>query len=179
MDCISQFASLVVIDALKDGHGGQEVFVPVTLVLSGILNDVIEGITIKLPKSHRRLCNNCSCSRRIIQKCKLTKGITSLVCLQKCWLCGVSIQALAAVKFTIFNDEKNTASLTLGDNSSTLFELLFFHSINYNVELFRAKCLEHESHLQSLCDLVFNFLRFGNNIWYVFLLLVELAVNLS
>ena len=52
-DGIGDLTTLVVVNALKDGNRGEEVFVTGTFACCCILHDMIEGISIKLIKSAR------------------------------------------------------------------------------------------------------------------------------
>ena len=50
-DSIGDLATLVVVNALKDGNRGEEVLVTGTFVRGCILHDVIEGVAIELIES--------------------------------------------------------------------------------------------------------------------------------
>ena len=49
-DGVSYFAPLVVINTLQNGYRREEVLISITLVLSGILHNVIECVAVKLPE---------------------------------------------------------------------------------------------------------------------------------
>ena len=81
LDGIGDLAALVMVDRLEDRDGREEIFVSITLVLSGILHDVSESVTVELPKRNCGFGNNSGGTGSVVKKSELTEGITRLVCL--------------------------------------------------------------------------------------------------
>ena len=82
-DSVCDLTPLVVVHALKNGDGRQEIFIPIALVLCSVFHDVVEGVAIQLPKSNIGLGHDSGGSGSIVEKGKLTKGITWPVSLQE------------------------------------------------------------------------------------------------
>ena len=78
-DSIGDLATLVVVNALKDGNRGEEVFITSTFVGGCVLHDVIEGIPIELIESASSGCYDGCSSRCVVEKGKFTESFTLLV----------------------------------------------------------------------------------------------------
>lgn len=63
------------VHVLQNGHGGEEVLVLLPLALGGVLNDVVEGLSIEGPERCIGVGHNGGSSRSIVEKGQLTKDV--------------------------------------------------------------------------------------------------------
>jgi hypothetical protein len=66
-DSVCNLAPLVMVHALKNGDGRQEIFVPIPHVLCSVFHDVVEGVAIQLPESNIGLGHDGSGSWSIVE----------------------------------------------------------------------------------------------------------------
>uniref|UniRef100_A0A7S3HZM5 Uncharacterized protein n=1 Tax=Favella ehrenbergii TaxID=182087 RepID=A0A7S3HZM5_9SPIT len=179
LDGVSDLASLVVVHGLQNGDGLQEVFVLVALVLSGILHDVVEGVSVELPERNGGLGHNRRCSRRVVEQGQLSEGVAWLVSLQECCFLVLGLHAPRAIQLALLHDVEDRASLILRDDGGSRLELLLLHRIDDDVKLGLVQGLEHERHLQAHLYFVFHLLRLRHHVGLILLLFVVAAENLS
>ena len=108
LDSVGNLTALVMVDALEDGDGGEEVFVAVALVLGSILHNMIESVAVKLPKVYIALGHNGCSTWSIVQECKLSEGLTRLVRFEVSGFSISWVEALAAVELALLHNEEHS-----------------------------------------------------------------------
>ncbi len=82
------------VHVLQDGHRRQELFELLSFLLGGVLDDVVKSVPVQNPELGVSLSNNGGSSWSIIEKCKLSKDVTSDIVLQECLLTSNDLGAL-------------------------------------------------------------------------------------
>mmetsp|Transcript_61139 Transcript_61139/g.108750 ORF Transcript_61139/g.108750 Transcript_61139/m.108750 type:complete len:254 (-) Transcript_61139:479-1240(-) len=128
---------LVLVDVAQNGNLLQEVRVLGTLACSGILHDVVEGLSIKLPESCFLFANHCCGARAVVEKGKLSEDVSDRAGLDTFLL---SVDQLPAFSNTLLNEEHAFAIISFLDDlfPSCCWMLLERHDHGLHVLLLQA-----------------------------------------
>ncbi len=118
---------------------------------------MVESASIESPKLRwLHSFNRCS-SWGIVQKSKLTKGLTWHVVFQICWLLAC-FKHLCASKLAGFNNIQIVSRVALVDNLSADFEFDFLHSSEDDLKLIGVEVAEHKCLAKACAKVICQFL---------------------
>jgi hypothetical protein len=140
---------------------------------------MIKSASVQRPKGASwRLAHDSRGSRRIVEQCQLSKGLTLGILLEESLLGICRLHVLGTGKNTVFHHVKVVAIITLLNNVVARFGIHEIHRIQDRLLIFGVQGVEHEVLFHSLsqgsllceCLLVY---------WWRVRLVVKLAEHLS
>ena len=134
LNYICNLWAFILIHRFQNWYCCQEGLILVAFVLSCVLYNVIECITVKFPQERICFCCNCSSTRCIVKKSQLSKSLTRFIGLKVGRFISC-VKSFKTVKLTLFNDKKNCPSISLNNYIFSLLNMFFGHCTYYNFKL--------------------------------------------